>query len=107
MSKPRGYDFFFGIFAPDFLASFKAIATACLRLVTFLPLPDLSVPSLCSFITFSTLPFPLEPALDVFFAKDPPSFSTQPLVWQQLYCQLPHVRLDDVLSRQKSPIEIG
>src|ERR1700728_324191 len=43
--------FFFGIFAPDLRASLRAIATACFRLVTFLPLPDLSVPSFFSFIT--------------------------------------------------------
>ena len=46
------YDFFFlGILAPDLRASLSAIATACLRLVTFLPLPDFNVPSFFSFIT--------------------------------------------------------
>lgn len=60
---------FFGIFAPDFRASFRAIATACFRLVTFLPLPDFSVPSLCSCITFLTL---LRPAdVDFFVAMFP------------------------------------
>ena len=43
--------FFLGIFAPAWRASLKAIATACLRLVTLRPLPDLSFPRLCSFIT--------------------------------------------------------
>jgi hypothetical protein len=33
-------DFFLGIFAPDLRASFNAIATACLRFLTFLPLPE-------------------------------------------------------------------
>src|SRR3984885_2052836 len=44
--------FFFGILAPDFRASLRAIATACLRLFTFLRPPDFSVPSLYSCITF-------------------------------------------------------
>lgn len=48
----RNYDFFFrGILAPDLRASLSAMATACLRLVTFLPLPDFNVPSFFSFIT--------------------------------------------------------
>src|SRR5665213_3185920 len=47
--------------APDFLASLSAMATACLRLVTFRPLPDARAPSLYSFITLCTLLFPLEP----------------------------------------------
>jgi hypothetical protein len=37
---------FRGTLAPFFLASDKPIAIACLRLVTFLPLPDLRVPFL-------------------------------------------------------------
>jgi hypothetical protein len=43
----------FGVWSlmPDFRASLKAIATAYCRLLTFLPLPDLSVPSFFSFIT--------------------------------------------------------
>jgi hypothetical protein len=53
-------DFFFGIFAPDLRASFKAIAIACFRLVTFFPLPDRSFPSLCSCITFFTFERPFE-----------------------------------------------
>ena len=56
----RDEDFFFGILAPDLRASLNAIATACLRLRTFLPLPDRSVPCLCSCITFSTFPRPFE-----------------------------------------------
>jgi len=44
---------FFGILAPDSRASLSAIATACLRLVTFLRPPDFSVPALNSCITFS------------------------------------------------------
>jgi len=55
--------FFLGILAPAWRASLSAIATACLRLVTFLPLPDLSLPSLCSFITLWILPVPLAPFL--------------------------------------------
>jgi hypothetical protein len=51
-------DFFFGIRAPDFRASLKATATACLRLATFFPLPDFSVPSLYSCMTFLTLLLP-------------------------------------------------
>jgi hypothetical protein len=46
--------------APEFRASLRAIATACLRLLSFLPLPDFSVLSLCSFMTLWTLRFPLE-----------------------------------------------
>jgi hypothetical protein len=55
----RRYDllFFLGTFAPDFRASLRAMATACLRLFTFLPLPDLSLPS---FITLWTLRFPFD-----------------------------------------------
>ena len=58
-------DFFFGIFAPDFRASLRAIATACFRLLTFLPLPDFSVPLLCSFMTLWIFRCPLEPALEL------------------------------------------
>ena len=54
------YDFFLGIFAPDRRASLSAMATACLRLFTFLPLPDFNVPCLCSFITLATLRLPFE-----------------------------------------------
>ena len=53
-------DLFLGTFAPDLRASLSAIATACLRLFTFLPLPDLSFPSLCSFMTLWILPLPPE-----------------------------------------------
>jgi hypothetical protein len=35
------------------------MATACFRLATFLPLPDLSVPLLCSFMTLWILRLPL------------------------------------------------
>lgn len=50
-----------GTFSPDSRASERAIAIACLREVTFLPLPLLSLPSFFSRITFSTfLPAPLE-----------------------------------------------
>ena len=63
----RGADFFFaafflapfffgGTFAPASRASEIAIAIACLRLVTFLPLPPLlNVPRFFSRITFSIL----------------------------------------------------
>src|ERR1700748_3587732 len=50
--------FFLGIFAPDLRASLSAIATACLRLFTFLPLPDFSGPSLCSCMTLRTVERP-------------------------------------------------
>lgn len=59
------YDFFLGIFAPDFLASLKAIATACFRSLTGPPLPpgpDFKEPSLYSFITLWTLAAPLDAA---------------------------------------------
>jgi len=59
-------DFFGGIFAPDFRASLKAIATACLRLVTFLRPPDLSVPVLYSCMTFSVFARPF--VTEVFLA---------------------------------------
>lgn len=60
--KSRHYDdFFFGILAPERRASLKAMAIACLRLFTFLPLPDLSLPCLCSFMTLWILRLPLEP----------------------------------------------
>src|SRR5207253_6335104 len=52
-------DFFLGMRAPDLRASLSATATACLRLVTFLPLPDFRLPSLNSCITFLTFPLPL------------------------------------------------
>ena len=41
---------------------------ACLRLLTFWPLPDLKVPSLCSSMTLWILRLPLEPDDEVFFA---------------------------------------
>ena len=43
-----------GTFAPASRASDKPIATACLRLVTFLPLPVFKVPSFISSIVFCT-----------------------------------------------------
>ena len=47
--------FFFGIFAPDLRASLSAMATACLRLVTFfLERPLRNVPALRFFIARST-----------------------------------------------------
>ena len=45
------FDFFLGILAPELRASLSAIATACLRLFTFFPLPDLRPPCLYSLIT--------------------------------------------------------
>src|ERR1035438_4063955 len=50
------------IFAPAFRASLRPMATACLRLFTFPPvppLPDFNVPSLYSCMTFPTVPMPL------------------------------------------------
>jgi hypothetical protein len=47
-------DFFGGTFAPSFLASEMPIAIACLRLVTFLPLPDFNLPFFFSCITSPT-----------------------------------------------------
>ena len=55
------YDFFLGIFAPDRRASLSAMATACLRLFTFLPLPDFSFPCFFSFMTLWIVRFPREP----------------------------------------------
>src|SRR6266446_694185 len=72
-------DFFFlrGILAPAFLASLSAMATACLRFFGLPPLPDLSLPSLNSFITLWTLRLPFEP--DVFVAtKLPPKTGFSP-----------------------------
>jgi hypothetical protein len=43
-----------GTFAPFFLASDRPIAIACLRLLTFLPLPDFSVPFFRRRIALST-----------------------------------------------------
>ena len=43
-----------GTFAPDRRASDKPIATACLRLLTFRPLPDFNLPRLNLCISFST-----------------------------------------------------
>src|SRR5438093_10331333 len=51
--------FFAGIFAPADLASLSAIATACLRLFTFRPEEDFSLPLLYSPITLPTLLLPL------------------------------------------------
>jgi hypothetical protein len=66
----RYLDFcFLGIRAPDFLASFNAMATACLRLFTFFLPADFKVPCLYSCITFSVFARPFE---DVFFAMEPP-----------------------------------
>jgi len=66
LGMTRAYYFFFlGTFAPDFRASLRAIATACLRLFTFFPLPDFSVPCLCSFMTLWILRFPLLLVRDV------------------------------------------
>src|ERR1700748_2847963 len=62
--------FFLGIFAPDLRASLKAIATACLRLFTFLPLPDLSLPSFCSFMTFWTLRLPFVDVVELDRERD-------------------------------------
>lgn len=64
------YDFLFflGIFAPDLRASLRATATACLRLLNFLPLPDFSVPSLCSFMTLWAFLLLAESDDDAFFA---------------------------------------
>src|SRR5690242_4247225 len=61
--------FFRGILAPDRRASLRPIATACLRLFTFLPLPDFNAPCLYSCITFLTLLLPL---LVVFLAMAGP-----------------------------------
>lgn len=67
-SEPR-YDllFFLGIFAPDFLASLSAIATACFRLFTFFRPPDFRVPSLYSCITFLVFERPFDWEGDFFF----------------------------------------
>lgn len=46
--------FFFGTFAPSSRASDRPIAIACLRLVTFPPLPDFNVPALRSCMARST-----------------------------------------------------
>src|ERR1035437_3134494 len=51
---------------PAFLALERPIAMACFLLVTFLPLPDLSVPSFLSFISVSTL----LPAAGEYFRAD-------------------------------------
>src|SRR5204863_1773966 len=57
----EGQDAFFrGILAPAFRASLSAIATACLRLLTLPPLPDLRSPSLYSFMTLWTFRLPAE-----------------------------------------------
>ena len=63
-----GLYFFLGIFAPALRASLSAMATACFRLFTFLPLLDLRVPALCSFITLCTFSLPLPRTVDVRFA---------------------------------------
>lgn len=47
--------FLAGTFAPFFLASDKPMAIACLRLVTFLPLPDRRVPFFLRFIALFTV----------------------------------------------------
>src|ERR1019366_4649225 len=51
---------------PAFLALERPMAMACFLLVTFLPLPDLSVPSFLSFISVSTL----LPAAGEYFRAD-------------------------------------
>ena len=61
--------------APDLRASLSAIATACFRLLTFLPLPDFNVPLLCSFITLRIFCVPLC-VLDVFLTGIASSFIT-------------------------------
>src|SRR5262249_19797071 len=66
---PLALAFFLRDLRPDLRASLRAIATACLRLFTFLPLPDFSVPSLCSFMTLWTL---LRPLAADFVAMIPP-----------------------------------
>src|SRR5712671_3886844 len=48
------------------------MATACLRLLTFLPLPDFRVPSLCSFMTLWTLLLAVERGDDVLVAMASP-----------------------------------
>ena len=50
-----------GIFAPEERASFKAIAIACLRLFTFFPEEDFSVPLLNSSMTLLTFFSPFVP----------------------------------------------
>lgn len=56
--------FFFGTFAPFFRASERPIATACFRLVTFLPLrPLFSVPRFILCISF----FTCLPAAELYF----------------------------------------
>jgi len=57
--RPYALLFFLGILAPASRASLRAMATACLRLVTFLRPPDFSVPCLYSCITFSVFARPL------------------------------------------------
>ena len=59
--------FFRGIFAPAPRASLSAIAMACFRSFTLRPLPDLSFPSLCSFMTLWILRAPLEVRKGDFF----------------------------------------
>jgi len=59
--------FFRGTFAPFFLASDSPIAIACLRLVTFRPLPDLSVPFFFRRIALSTR---FEAALPYFLPRE-------------------------------------
>jgi hypothetical protein len=53
-SRRRTDYFFFGTFAPALRASESPIAMACLRLVTFFPLPLRSVPCFRSCIVFFT-----------------------------------------------------
>lgn len=59
--------FFRGTFAPFFLASDNPMAIACLRLFTFLPLPDLSVPFFLRRIALSTR---FEAALPYFLPRE-------------------------------------
>ena len=58
---------FLGILAPDLRASLSAMATACLRLATFLPLPDFNVPCFISLITLRTFRLPFELVEEDFF----------------------------------------
>jgi hypothetical protein len=72
---PRFVPPFFGIRAPDCRASLNAIATACLRFVTFFFPPDFNWPRLYSPITFPTLPRPFVEELRFFEA--PPLFEAE------------------------------
>ena len=62
--------FLLGTFAPDFRASDKPIAIACLGFVTFWPDPLFSLPALNAFISRSTLCDAFGPYWVDFFALD-------------------------------------